>query len=551
VATKKVRASAKRTTQPQYPSRLNLTNALAKSIVGYWTPAVRADVTARNDPQQIVGKQGKGLIFVKASTQSVTVPLSTPIILTNTGASILTICFTTNSAIKGSFVAIGNNSNYFSALLRGDNGFGVTSATWDGTNYGQWSSTPLTNNEVGVYVITINAANTQGKVYKNGVDVTTTQTNVGVLSTASLPLLIVAAANVGGGDHLDGGVYLAVAFNKVLSPSEVSALSRNPWQIFQQNPAKSSLVLNATAAAIGDAFQANAFQTNAFQTTATTGITATLAATLDSVTVASTGTVGHPAALIATLDSVTVAASATAGHPTSLAVTLDSVTVAASATAGHPTSLAVTLDSVTVAASATAGHPTSLAVTLDSVTVAVSATAGHPATLTATLDSIAFAAAATTTSGITATMAVTLDSVAFASSSTVGHPTTLAVTLDSVAASFAATTGHSANLAVTLDTVAVASVATVGHPATLAITLDDIVFAAAATTAHSITANIAFTLDGVLYNSAIVSGHSATIAFALDDISVNITAVNSNPGPITGYVETLLVLRTFTDRKRF
>ena len=216
---------------------------------------------------------------------------------------------------------------------------------------------------------------------------------------------------------------LSCATTSSISNVELVELSNNPWEIFSQSPSKSSLVLNLVAAVVGDAFQADAFQTDAFQTTATTGITATLA--------------------------------------------------------------------------------------------------------------------------------VTLDGVAVASSSTVGHSTTLAVTLDSVATSFAATTGHSASLAVTLDTVAVASVATVGHPATLAITLDDIVFAAAATTANGITANIAFTLDGVLYNSAIVSGHSATIAFALDDISVNITAVNSNPGPITGYVETLLVLRTFTDRKRF
>jgi hypothetical protein len=148
---------------------------------------------------------------------------------------------------------------------------------------------------------------------------------------------------------------------------------------------------------------------------------ATVAFTLDSVTVAASGTVtagGKTATMAFTLDDVAVASSATLGHPATLAVTLDGITFAASASIGGSltATMAVTLDGITVASSATLGHPATLAATLDGVTVASSATLGHPATLAATLDTIAVNASATVSSpgAITGTMAFTLDGIAFA-----------------------------------------------------------------------------------------------------------------------------------------
>lgn len=227
--------------QPQYAATLNSSNPLTRHIVGYWTPTVRADVTSTNNPQQIVGKPGKGLIFVQASAQRITVPLSKPVVLTATGASILTICFTTNNlSTAGGFAAITDGNSWFGQLLRGTDGVqpsaGITAANWNGSNFGQWNSPQLVNNEVIVSVVTINSANTAGKVYRNGVDVTTNQPYSGALSTSSLNKLSIGTTTGGAGDALNGGVYLAVAFNKVLSPSEVRILSNNPWQIFESLP---------------------------------------------------------------------------------------------------------------------------------------------------------------------------------------------------------------------------------------------------------------------------------------------------------------------------
>jgi len=215
---------------------------------------------------------------------------------------------------------------------------------------------------------------------------------------------------------------LSCASTTSISNAELVALSNDPWQIFQPSPAKSSLWLNATAAPSGPAFQADAFQNDAFQT-ATGGISATLAITLDSVTVSSIATVGHPA------------------------------------------------------------------------------------TLAITLDSVAFAATATKSGSTTAVLAITLDDLAFAASATVGHPATLAVTLDSIS------------------------------------------FAASAAKTGGLTATLAVTLDGISFDGAIVSGHIATIAFTLDDISVLMSATNSSGPPTPGLLQTLIEIRSFTERR--
>jgi len=88
-----------------------------------------------------------------------------------------------------------------------------------------------------------------------------------------------------------------------------------------------------------------------------------------------------------------------------------------------------------------------------------------------------------------------------------------------------------------------------GITAVLAVTLDGIAFAASASTAGGITATLAVTLDGISFDGAIVSGHSATIAFALDSINVAITAINSSGPPTPGLLQTLIEIRSFTERR--
>ena len=242
----------------------------------------------------------------------------------------------------------------------------------------------------------------------------------------------------------------------------------------------------------------------------TTNKTATMAITLDGVTVAAAATLGHTATMAPTLADITTAISGTIGHSATSAFTLDDIVFAASAT-------------VTGGASLTA----TMAFTLDGVTVASSATAGHIATMTATLDGVTITSAAT--AGHSATSAFTLGDISFASSATAGHTATSAITLDGL-------------------TPAINSVT--GHPATSAFTLDSITFAASATAVSGKSATLAIVLDDITVNSAVVSGHSATMAFTLDDVLVAMTATNSNAPPVTAVQDYFIEIRSFTDRRR-
>ena len=68
-------------------------------------------------------------------------------------------------------------------------------------------------------------------------------------------------------------------------------------------------------------------------------------------------------------------------------------------------------------------------------------------------------------------------------------------------------------------------------------------------TAAGITATLAVILDGISFDGAIVSGHNATIAFALDSINVAMTATNSGAPPTPGLLQTLIEIRSFTERR--
>ena len=67
--------------------------------------------------------------------------------------------------------------------------------------------------------------------------------------------------------------------------------------------------------------------------------------------------------------------------------------------------------------------------------------------------------------------------------------------------------------------------------------------------ATGVTATLAVVLDGISFDGAIVSGHNVTIAFALDGINVAMTAINSGPPPTPGFVQTLIEIRSFTERR--
>ena len=67
--------------------------------------------------------------------------------------------------------------------------------------------------------------------------------------------------------------------------------------------------------------------------------------------------------------------------------------------------------------------------------------------------------------------------------------------------------------------------------------------------ATGVTATLAVVLDGISFDGAIVSGHNATIAFTLDDIDVLMSATNSSGPPTPGLLQTLIEIRSFTERR--
>jgi len=75
------------------------------------------------------------------------------------------------------------------------------------------------------------------------------------------------------------------------------------------------------------------------------------------------------------------------------------------------------------------------------------------------------------------------------------------------------------------------------------------------TTAPTVVTDVAGTLTNVRGPVVMLRVREAvaitgTIDFLLDDVDVAMIATNTPSPPITGYLETLIVLRTFTDRKR-
>lgn len=172
-----------------------------------------------------------------------------------------------------------------------------------------------------------------------------------------------------------------MAFARALSDAECVALCQNPWQIFQPAPRRLWVVPGAAG-----------------------GITGTLSATLDDVTVSASGVVDHSGTLAATLADVSVSASGVVGHSGDLAVTLDDVSVAITGT---------------VAAAGTG----TISITLDDVTTAITGVVGHPGTLAANLDDVSVSISGTVTptaKAITGDLAITLDDVVVAMESPSG-----------------------------------------------------------------------------------------------------------------------------------
>jgi len=224
-----------RKTQPQNAPTINFSNPLAEGLVGVWHPSLLPSL--ENGPTQISGKSGKGLDFVKASSQRSSIPLKKPFLIASTGATLVSVGYTTAATgVIGTYASINNGSAYFAQLLRGDLSRGVCAAYYDGVNgssFTEWSSASLPDRTLAVHAITADPE-LRLVVFLNGVNVTLGNQNSGFYGSTELTQLTVGHVGNGGtGEYLDGCVFHALAYNRKLSLSEIANISKNPWQIFK------------------------------------------------------------------------------------------------------------------------------------------------------------------------------------------------------------------------------------------------------------------------------------------------------------------------------
>ena len=270
--------------------------------------------------------------------------------------------------------------------------------------------------------------------------------------------------------------------------------------------------------------------------TAASGVTGTLATTLDNSVLAATATEIVTGTLATTLaDSVLAATgSVTTSDVTGTLVTvLDNSVLAASGSETFSSSMATVLADAVLSASATETITGTLATTLDDSVLAASGTAitGVSGTLNTTLADGAFAASGTET--ITGTLAASLGDAILAATGTAIIPVTgtLASTLDDAVLAGAGSETVTGTLAVTLDDATLVAVGAETLSGTLTVALDDAVLAATGTAVL----NVAGTLVTVLADAGLLSvgteTFTGTLTVTLDDAALLAAGTGATPIP--------------------
>lgn len=220
-----------RYTQPQGPLQLELSSPLSAGCVGYYLP--NGIGTPSGGPTRAVSIYGAGNTFVGASSQRITIPLDIPITLGNTGSTLVGIANSTDIANGQAIFSISNANDYFSCLFRGDltsDPISVASWTASGSLFRQKTGPAFSSGVNYVVAVTTDTAG-NFNLYLNGVLQSGSYSNTGSIPTAALTNLVVGATNTAA--YLNGSVFGALAFNRVLSAAEIQSLSNNPWQIFK------------------------------------------------------------------------------------------------------------------------------------------------------------------------------------------------------------------------------------------------------------------------------------------------------------------------------
>lgn len=220
------------TSQPQYPALLDLGNPLAQICVGAYLPANNNLKTG--GPSLIVSNFGVGYKFLRTSSQHITIPLTSPISLTSSGATLIGIFNSTDIAAGQCAFALTDGGSHFSVLPRGDLADDpISAASWNSgaSSFRQFKGPSYASGVNYVVAITTDTAG-NFDIYLDGVLQSGSYTNSGTIPSVSMTKLEIGASN-GTGDFLSGSVFSALAFKGRLNQQEIKSLSDNPWQIFK------------------------------------------------------------------------------------------------------------------------------------------------------------------------------------------------------------------------------------------------------------------------------------------------------------------------------
>lgn len=211
----------------------------------------------------------------------------------------------------------------------------------------------------------------------------------------TLPSSLQFGASAGGSSGGTHDTYLALAWDRALSDTELKSVSENPWQIFEDE--EDYLFIPSIAGG------------------GPNNITGTISATLDSIDTNFTLSAGHSGNLSASLQDISCTISATLGHTGTSAITLDAISASFSGTitsAGAINgTISFTLDDIVSSAAGVVGHSGIISAPLADVMVSIAGiVAGTP-------------------ESITGTLAITLDGIGFIAS---GNSGTITLTQDDI-----------------------------------------------------------------------------------------------------------------------
>lgn len=277
---------------------------------------------------------------------------------------------------------------------------------------------------------------------------------------------------------------------------------------------------------------------------------ATLAVTLDDVTLASAGTVSTPAASLgnvaATLDAVTLSSAAKLAIQASVSAALADIALTTVAKLAIQGTLATTLDPVTSTATGTLPVKATLAKTLDAVTLVSAAKLAIQGNVAVTLDAVALTSVAKL--ALKATLAVLLEDSTLVSVATLPIKATLAVGLDPVSLSATgamapagATVG---NVAVTLDDATLAAGATLPIVGNAAATLANVALTGSG--ALKLQGAVSSTLAGVTLVGAGKLALKATVAKTLDAVTLSAAAKLAVKGTVATTLGNVTLAATAT-----